>query len=54
MLILGAIIKNECFPDSFKYLITDGAAHCLRIGKELKNNHQNPKHKVCVCHNLHF
>ncbi len=40
--------------NNFKAIITDGAAYCIKLGKELKKFFGNVKHVVCLCHNLHI
>lgn len=35
-------------------MITDGAAYCLSVGRELKLNYTSLNHLVCFCHNLHL
>ncbi len=39
---------------NFKYLITDGAPYCLKVGKALKTEFPDLQHIVCLCHNLHL
>ena len=51
--ILGSLIQSGC-KKKFKYLITDGAAYCLSVGRELKLNYTSLNHLVCFCHNLHL
>lgn len=51
---LGSIIQCITLQHRFKYLVTDGAAYCLKVGKKLKELYPQLKHIVCLCHNLHL
>lgn len=39
-------------PSNFKVLVSDGAAVCQSVGKEIKKQF-DVKHVICLCHNLH-
>ncbi len=52
--ILGALIQNRRSKHNFKFLVTDGAAYCLKVGRLLKEEFVEMKHVVCVCHNIHL
>ncbi len=52
--LLGSIIVNRGDRNNFRFLVTDGAPYCLKIGKVLKSKYDGLRHIVCICHNLHL
>ncbi len=51
--ILEPILENNLYSQNFKLIVTDGAEVCNAIGRKIKFKHNNVKHLVCLCHNLH-
>ncbi len=52
--LLRALIQNRCSRHNFKFLVTDGATYCLKVGRLLKDEYVEMKHIVCVCYNIHL
>ncbi len=51
---IASLVRDRHQRKNFKFLITDGAAYCLKVGRMLKDDYPQLRHLVCFCHNLHL
>ncbi len=52
--VVTSLLNDRSERKNFKFLLTDGAAYCLKVGKILKDEYSDLKHIICACHNLHL